>query len=293
MVITSEGKIMSSNLIMGMVFGYSIEKIKPFILSLRQHYQDDILFITDNVTPEQQAFFDEYSVYTVIPDTPLLRRTCQVERYKIYLECVTEYFSECKNILIADVRDIVFQSDPFAEYPKHAVEFFAEPELFKHCTHNAPWFANIYGNDRLTEILDQYVICSGTTMGTRSGMIQYLQAMVSEVARLASLGRELIGGEDQPVHNHLVYNNQFSDYSINQNGVGPISTMHHAKVLSFNRAGYLLNDDSTVIPVVHQYDRCGPMSVVFLKNALGVHGKSGILESATYASNNFPEHDLG
>jgi hypothetical protein len=284
---------MSKNLIMGMVFGYSIEKIKPFVLSLRQHYQDDILFVTDNVSPEQQEFFDTHSVYTLIPETPLIRHTCQVERYKIYLECINDHFSECKNILIADVRDVVFQSDPFAEYPKHAIEFFAEPELFKNCTHNAPWLANIYGVNRVNQIAEQYVICSGTTMGTRLGMVEYLQAMVNEVSRLDISGRTLHGGEDQPVHNHLVYNDQFSDYSINQNGIGPISTMHHAKVLSFNRDGQLLNDNGTVVPVVHQYDRCGPMSVVFVKKSLGVHGKAGIIESANYAANNFPEHDLG
>jgi len=95
------------------------------------------------------------------------------------------------------------------------------------------------------------------------------------------------------VHNHIIYNEFFDDYRINQNGQGLVSTMHHSKTLTFDRDGMLLNDDGTPTPVVHQYDRCGPMSLIFLKNALGNTGRSGIRTCADYAINNFFEHDLG
>jgi hypothetical protein len=282
-----------SNLVLGMAFGYALEKIKPFVMSLRQYYKDDILFVLDNVNPDLEKFFETYGVYTFIPSEPLNQSTCQINRYEIYLDCINEHFPDTENILIADVRDVVFQADPFIEYPKKPLEFFAEPELFKNCQYNAPWVAGIYGISRIDQIKDEYVICSGTTMGTRAGMIEYLKTMVAEFSRLSKLGRHLRGGEDQPVHNHLIYSNNFSDFNINQNGVGPICTMHHSKILSFNRLGQLLNDDGSVIPVVHQYDRCGPMSVIFLKNALNVSGKTGIRTAASYAADNFPEHQLG
>jgi hypothetical protein len=284
---------MSKNLVIGLAAGYSVDKIKPFVLSFRQHSQDDILFVVDEVSDDMEEFCERNQVYTFVPDEPLSRNTCQVNRYKIYLDCLSEYFLDVDNVLLADVRDVIFQSDPFSEYPKNTLEFFAEPELFKNCKHNAPWVAGIYGAERVQQIADQYVICSGTTMGTRSGMVEYLTVMVEEINRLADSGRLLYGGEDQPVHNHLVYDNKFTDFSINQNGSGPICTMHHSKVLSFNRAGQLLNDDGTVIPVVHQYDRCGPMSVTFIKTALNVKGKLGIKTAAEYAAINFSDHDLG
>jgi hypothetical protein len=284
---------MSKNLVLGLASGYSVEKIKPFVLSFRQHSQDDMLFVMADVSEEMAKFCESNQVYTFIPDEPLQMQTCQINRYGIYLDCLEEYFLDAENILIADVRDIVFQSNPFADYPKKSLEFFAEPEFFKNCSHNAPWVAGIYGAERVNEIADQYVICSGTTMGTRAGMVEYLSTMVHEIQRLEQSGRLLYGGEDQPVHNHLVYDNKFTDFNINQNGIGPICTMHHAKTLSFNRAGQLLNDDGSVIPVVHQYDRCGPMSVAFVKTALSVKGKSGIKVAAEYASANFSEHDLG
>jgi hypothetical protein len=281
----------SKNLIIGLAAGYSVDKIKPFVLSFRKHSQDDILLVMDKVLPDMAEFCEINYVYTCIPEEPLQLSTCQIKRYEIYLDCLEDHFADAENVLIADVRDVVFQSDLFAEYPKKSLEFFAEPEFFKNCQHNAPWVEGIYGKERVQEIADQYVICSGTTLGTRAGMIKYLKTMVGEFARLAEMGRPLSGGQDQPVHNHLVYDNKFTDFNINQNGSGPICTMHHSKSLTFNRSGQLLNDDGSVIPVVHQYDRCGAMSVVFLKNALGLTGK-GIRTAAEYAANNFFEHDL-
>jgi len=284
---------MSKNLVLGLAANYSIDKIKPFVLSFRQHSQDDILFVMADVSDEMTEFCEKHQVYTFIPEEPLEMRDCQVKRYGIYLDCLEEYFLDVENVLIADVRDVVFQSNPFLEYPKKSLEFFAEPEFFKNCKHNAPWLAGIYGSERVEQVNDEYVICSGTTMGTRSGIIEYLKTMSTEIQRLEVSGRPLAGGEDQPVHNHLIYDGRFTNFNINQNGIGPICTMHHSKTLSFNRAGQLLNDDGSVIPVVHQYDRCGPMSITFVKNALSVKGKSGIKVAAEYAVSNFSENDLG
>lgn len=282
---------MSKNLVVGMIAGYNVDKISPFVLSFRQHSSDEMLLVTDNISAELEKFLEDNNVYTFIPDEPLTRSTCQIARYEIYLDCITDHFQDVENILIADVRDVIFQSDPFTQYPKHSIEFFAEPEMFSNCKNNAPWLAGIYGHDQLIKIANKFVVCSGTTMGTRSGMIEYLEAMVNEISRLSKAGRTLYGGEDQPMHNYLIYSNTFKDFSINENGIGPISTMHHSKKLTFNRQGYLLNDDGAVIPVVHQYDRCGPMSSIFLKNALGLRGKD-IAIAAKYAVENFPEHDL-
>lgn len=284
---------MSKNLVMGLAFGYSLDKIKPFVLSLRQYYQDDIIFILSEPSDEVAKFLADNDVISYVPDEPLQKNTCQIMRYNIYHDCLTDYFEDTDNVLIADVRDIIFQSDPFTNYPKYSLEFFAEPEIFKNCRHNTPWITAIYGADRVNQISDEYVLCSGTTMGTRKGILKYCESMITEINRLADeCGRQVFGGEDQPIHNHVVYNNLFDDYRINHNGTGPISTMHHAQELLFNRQGYLLNDDGSVIPAVHQYDRLGAFSLVFLKNALKVKGAKGIEEVSTYAVNNFFDHDL-
>jgi hypothetical protein len=282
-----------NNLVLGAAFGYTVDKMKPFVLSLRRYYSGIIVFVVDKVTDETEKFFEDNEIYTYIPDEPLTKEFGNVTRFKHYLDCIEENFENIDNIFLADIRDIVFQSDPFADYPKHNIEFFAEPELFKNCIeHNAPWYAGLYGMEKLKEIETEYVLCAGTTMGNRETILKYIKELLGEVNRLASIGRAH-GTCDQAVHNHLAYTGVFDDQRINHNGTGLVSTMHHSKVLSFNRQGQLLNNDGTPTPVIHQYDRCGPMSTVFLKNALGLKGRQGIRVSADYAISNFFEHDLG
>jgi hypothetical protein len=97
---------------------------------------------------------------------------------------------------------------------------------------------------------------------------------------------------DQPVHNHLIYSKKLKNYRINENGKGIVSTMHHSKYLRFDRSGRLLNDDDSITPVIHQYDRCGALSLALLKNSFRLTGKEGINVSSKYAVDNFYEWDL-
>lgn len=282
---------MKNNLVLGAAFGYGIDKIKPFVLSLRRYYDGLVVFVVNGVDEQLNDFFNTHNIYTYEPEMPLDRGYGNVDRFRHYIDCL-ENFEDVDNILLTDIRDVIFQGNPFATYPNHAIEFFAEPELLGKCNHNGSWYTGLYGADELAKVSEEYVLCAGTTMGTRIEIIRYIELLIEEISNLEQAGKAH-GTCDQAAHNRLVYTGKFTDYRINQNGKGLVSTMHHSKTLTFNREGLLLNDDGTPTPIVHQYDRCGPMSTVFLKNALGLKGKQGILEPAQYAVNNFYEHDLG
>lgn len=280
-----------TNLVLGAAFGYNVDKVKPFVLSLRRYYSDMIVFVVDQLDPATEEFYAEHNIYTFVPDAPVNRGYGNVDRFRFYLDCL-EQLEDIDRILLTDIRDVVFQSDPFANDIAHDIEFFAEPELFKNCSHNGPWYAGLYGQDELAKIGDEWVLCAGTTLGRRDTIEKYVSDLITEIEKLEQSGRAH-GTCDQAVHNYLVYNGFFDNYGINQNGQGLVSTMHHSKTLTFDRQGRMLNEDGSPTPIVHQYDRCGPMSLIFLKNALGSTGRAGIQACANYAITNFFEHDLG
>lgn len=283
-----------ANLVMGIASGYTVEKIKPFIMSLRQHYDDYIVLFMNEVSPEMEEFSSKFSIHTCIPEHPLSNNPIQVliDRWVLYREFLNErHFDDVENILMADTRDIVFQDNPFKYLLAHSVEFFLEPEKFKNCAHNRPWIVGCYNEQRAQEIDDEFIICAGTIMGTMSGMTNFVEVMSKEIERLTASGKG-VQYVDQPIVSHLVYGGQVDDYGLNHNGHGAVATMHHSKELTFNRSGVLLNYDGTVIPVVHQYDRCGAASVIFVKRAMRLRGKAGIKEAADYVANNFFEHDI-
>ena len=274
------------NLVMGMAVGYTLEKVKPFVLSLRKFYNDRIIFLVDKLDDESNEFYKSNNVeifHGAVLDRAYLLR------YKYYLE-ILKNTSSVDKVMLTDTRDVIFQDDPFSKMSGCDYEFCAEPELIKNCEHNRKWYEILYGNEELNKIQNNFVICAGTTLGNLSSIMNYLQEMLNEFDRLFKSG--VVVSMDQPVHNHLVYSNKLNNYRINENGKGIVSTMHHSKYLRFDRAGRLLNEDNSVTPVVHQYDRCGALSLALLKNSFCLTGKEGINVSSKYAVDNFYEWDL-
>jgi hypothetical protein len=281
---------MSNNLVIGLALGYTVDTVKPFVLSLRRYYQGQIVFVVGDTTAELNNFFADNKVHTYVPDSIFRPGYQNIDRFRFYLDCL-DHFENFDNIMLSDIRDVVFQSNPFEKYPEKDIEFFAEPALIKDCVHNGPWYEKLFGKEELEKVGNQYILCAGTTLGRQHTIIKYIKSLILEIEKLEKSGKAHATC-DQAVHNFIVYNEFFENYRINHNGQGLVSTMHHSKQLKFDRQGRLLNDDGLPTPVIHQYDRCGPMSVVFLKNALGVTGRIGIKQSAEYAANNFYEHDL-
>lgn len=257
-----------TKLIMGAALGYRTNLLEPFIFSLRRHYQGNVVILTNPLSKEELAFFEKYNIFTYELDEPLKNpKDIQVQRYFYYKDCLSN-FDQLDRILICDVRDVMFQDDPFKGSEGWPLEFFEEPCLFRNCTANAPWIAGIYGNEGLEIVKDKYVICSGTTMGSQQGISKYLDVMTNEINRIWATGRPLFQGEDQPIHNYLIYTNSFNSYNFYSNGRGPITTVHHQQQLTFNRKGQLLNEDGTPTPVIHQWDRADALVKVLEKTAL-------------------------
>ena len=256
-------------LIMGPAYSYDIALLEPFVKSLRRHYQGMCVLVTHPLSKSELEFYSKYNIITFELETPIANPSdIQVERYSIYRDIFDSHFEEVEHVLITDIRDVMFQDDPFKFPLTSEVEFFFEPELFKNCTANAPWIKGMYGNTGLDVVLDEYIICGGTTMGTRKGIIQYIDEMIKEIDRIKATGRRLYQGEDQPIHNHLIYSGLFPGCKIHHNGEGAITTIHHQQQLTFDRKGRLLNKDGSPTPIIHQWDRADACKYVLEKQAI-------------------------
>lgn len=257
------------NLILGTAYGYTTDAIAPFVKSLRRHWDGDCVLVVKSLSEKDKEFFNKFKIASVELRLDLPNpKDIQTTRYGIYKQILESNYSDVDQILITDVRDVVFQDDPFKGMSGAELEFFLEPSLFKNCTANWPWVGGIYGREGMDLVADQWVICSGTTCGKRSSMISYFKIMNEEIQRIINTGRPVYPGEDQPIHNYLVYTGRFDDFTLHKNGEGPISTMHHQHILTFDRDGRLLNNDGNPIPVVHQWDRIGPCKSVIERIAL-------------------------
>jgi hypothetical protein len=142
-----------------------------------------------------------------------------------------DYLEECQEctgpVLVADVRDTFFQRDPFGSEapPVEGLQVFEEYRVMR-TTH---WLVKLpVEKCKQIKIFDEPMLCSGTTVGTREAMLQYLEAMVTEMREWmkdTNCCCNKMNGDDQSIHNYLYYTGKLP-YAIPQkNRVGLVNTV--------------------------------------------------------------------
>jgi hypothetical protein len=177
-------------------------------------------------------------------------------RFLVFRECLRA--SGHRRVLISDVRDVVFQRDPFSQLPPAGLCVSMEvPTLtLSSEPHNARWLQLVYGQSVLEAIGSRPISCSGVTAGSRESVTHYLEAMAGEMLRmpLRAVGHS---GVDQGIHNHLLWSGALGEVIPLETFASAVATLGIASEseLRFDAQDRLLNRDGGVIAIVHQYDR--------------------------------------
>jgi hypothetical protein len=158
--------------------------------------------------------------------------------------------SRYRNVMLTDVRDVVFLRDPFAFDVDGAVHFFLEDEktTLSGTVNNRGWLAGAYGPETLDELGGRSISCSGITIGAVPAVLEYLELMVDALARLP----RQFHGIDQGVHNYVVHKGLVPRGRIAGNDAGPVLTLG---IMSAEDATRILHARAEEVNVVHQYDR--------------------------------------
>lgn len=183
-------------------------------------------------------------------------------RYWHYLTILEGLERRPSHVLVTDVRDVVFQSDPFLGLPDECLLLFQEDENFQLGTDasNLYWIRAAYGDEMAASLGKHPILCSGTTLGSFDSVLQYVRDVVDELGRLTP---RIVGqlGFDQGVHNVLYRTNKWPGATVMENFKSPVVTLGltDSGQFVFDGKGHLLNGDSSVVPVLHQYDRHGSL----------------------------------
>lgn len=169
-------------------------------------------------------------------------------RYYMYNWWARQYSSDTE-IMIADFKDVFFQSNPF-DYKRYqwanpVSQFTAFLEhhpnkVIGRCPHNSMWISNCYGKNGFEAIESETVSCSGVSIATQEGLLVYTYLMLQQldistryiyeetVPKTASQEKCLSLGMDQGFHNFLLYSGQLERYmnvKIFHQGEGPVNTV--------------------------------------------------------------------
>jgi len=173
-------------------------------------------------------------------------------RFGHYYDVVQREGAGADQVLLSDMRDVLFQADPF-ETPVEGLEVFLEEphmtiadEWFTH-----RWMLSLYGQEEVSELAHEVASCSGTVVGDRASMLRYLREMSQAIV----WRRRPLGSHDQAVHNHLLRTGRLDPVEIVANGAGRVLTMAEMADIRRDADGRVLNADGSLPAVLHQYDR--------------------------------------
>ncbi len=314
------------NVIIGMATGpsYTSDKVIPFCKSARSSgFRGKVVIGVSKLKgrgeKKRAHMFEKFNITAVHLESLKGAEWGQsICRYYAYLLLILSHASESDTVLLSDVRDVFFQDDPFLSYPFGSVNFinsttqlllFSEglndisrkQATLRNTKGNFRWIKNIYGYKISNLFGDNPVLCSGTTMGTKSGMVYYTRAMLYEahlcLRRNANKfdgkrGHVCSGGADQGFHNYLYWNNKLNASVALLNAAGPVYTIgvfRDKPVRSLNFERNALGDVisprerglQSPVPVIHQWDRHSDLlEHVFTRFNLSSEGVSkGIFSS--------------
>lgn len=174
-------------------------------------------------------------------------------RYFYALILLEENSSEY--VLLCDSRDVVFQRNPFKGADGRLVTG-EEAIKIMDCPINSRWIRKVYGKSMVERLGRHRVLCSGVTYGPWETARKYLEAMVTETARLAP-ALYFQDGYDQAIHNKLLRIDTPTPLRISACGTRHVATLHYSKIREFRidpEAG-LLTTEGEPVAIVHQYDR--------------------------------------
>jgi len=174
-------------------------------------------------------------------------------RWPLLYRYVKEHADSYAKIVLADVRDTMFQGDPFASFEKGFFTFKGvETRTIGECGWNGGWVKDCWGQQMLAQLTKKPIICSGISMGTSEEALFYLQQM-SESMETEAFAKCERNGVDQGVHNVLVHTERLPGLKVYDAANGWVANLQGGKGKIERNVVY--NDNGDRVTVVHQYDR--------------------------------------
>ncbi|AIF46460.1 hypothetical protein [Dyella japonica] len=282
-----------ANLILGAAAGYTPDKIRLFVQSLaRVGFRGRlVLFVYRGQMDVMRAFVQERAPSLDVELVPIrgIREHVKFIRscYKRFFELMpAERFPGLKrrmlrfqgaphvaryfhyqdylashpgytHVLVSDVRDVVFQDDPFLGVEQGLYLGMESPALtIATEPFDRDWMLDAYGEAMLQRIGDRQVCCSGVTLGDMASMQAYVRQILQEAMRLP-FSKMKTRIYDQAFHNKLLYCGELGTTVLCQPLQSLIATLGCLDASQFvlSNDGMLLNEDGRAVPIVHQYDR--------------------------------------
>lgn len=239
--------------------GYKYYIFERFVKTLKNTgFKGNINIITKkNDIPNIIKIKSKYSNINHFLDNLVPFTNPNNHRYFTYLHFLKKKIN-CDYILICDFRDVLFQKNIENLKLDSNIDLFGfleNKKIIEEKKYNTPWIKiveKILNINFFDKISNEYIICSGTTIGTLKGIRLYINYMCKILLKIGIYKNIIL---DQGIHNYLLHlkilpidTKLLSNYDNIVNTVGLDNK-------NMNNDNLITNNDNKISYIVHQYDR--------------------------------------
>jgi hypothetical protein len=247
-------------LVLGAAIGFDVEQVRVFVESLRANYAGDVLLLIRWPGLRVARYLKGRGVDVIrVFQTRSFTRSVHARRYAIYLGYLRARLSRYDQVMMSDVRDVVFQRNPFDGIASPKCHFYLESaaRTIGDDPTNSRWVRGCFSATEAEQLASCRISCSGITIGGTAAIIAYLEQMAARIRGMPwRIYRQIGHGYDQAIHNYLVHLDSAIDGIVVENNQH-IATMalEPRAVYRLDRASLIYGPDDRLLPICHQYDR--------------------------------------
>jgi hypothetical protein len=247
-------------LVLGAAIGFDVDQVRVFVESLRINYTGDVLLLIRWPGLRVARYLKSRRIDVIrVFQTRSFTRSVHARRYAIYLDYVRKRLPRYDQVMISDVRDVVFQRNPFDGIASPKCHFYLESAVrtIGEDPTNSRWVRGCFSAAEAEQLAASRISCSGITIGGTAAVVAYLERMAERIRVLPwRIYRKIGHGYDQAIHNYLVHLDPKID------GIVVENNRHIATMALEPRAFYQLDRESLIhgpddrlFAICHQYDR--------------------------------------
>jgi hypothetical protein len=247
--------------VLGAAVGFDVDQVRVFVESLRAvGYAGDVVMLVRWPGLKVRRYLRSRSVEPIpILQTRSFTRSVHARRYAIYADYLRARLDHYDQVMLSDVRDVVFQRHPFVGITSQKCHFFLEGDrqTIGEDPTNARWVRGCGTPAQAEAVAACRISCSGITIGGTPAVVAYLDRMANRIRDIPFRVYRKIGhGYDQGIHNLLIH------LDPNINGIIVPNNGHIATMALGPQSLYRLDETAQIhtsgghLPAIcHQYDR--------------------------------------
>ena len=270
------------DLILSIMHGYDYPFVEPFFESLKRvNFSGDVVvFVSDKVSKATRRklaktdakFIDYYSAFPFIESYHEsfkdISPSISINNYRfiLFLQFLKGHQHEYERVMLTDIRDVIFQKEPFSVEGGQGISFFLEDpsQTFRH-RFNYEWLAAATDTTTADGLADLPVSCAGITIGDVNQIIAYLKYIKSKLVNR----EKLEWGLDQGIHNSYLYVVKPAGLRVFSSDDPYVVNLGAYQPYNVDQVGEVVNSKGEPYAIVHQYDRSGKLFAAIKEKYIG------------------------